>query len=218
MLFLSLRKNKCFDTANVTGQLKVKTKKKWPRKESEWLEQPCRHHWYSPCAPSTMSDAGFFIYSMFSKPLSRHLHCRIRVQPHTIAPSRMRTISVSWCQLCRNLGAVILFAVSCQPVIILLTEIYPWSSSCCTLLERVFIGNCSASGHQSTGGVVTRPFASLTWSRRVFFINSATLAFIVMLADIVTITTHTIIASLAITYWIVFFLQILWLLPLPLCL
>ena len=124
-----------------------------------------------------MSDTGFlFILA------NRYLQPATRVQPHTIAPSRMRTMPASWCQLCRNLGAEILFAVSCQPVITLLIEIYPWSSSCCTLLGRVCYWECPSCIRTSVRrGVVVRPFASLTWSRRVFFINSSTVCFRVLL-------------------------------------
>ena len=93
----------------------------------EWLRNLCHHYWYSPCANivSTMSDAKPCLWP--------------RVQPHTTAPSWMRTTTESWCQprkspCCRK----ILSAVSCQPVIRpVLKEIYPWSISCCAHCQRV---------------------------------------------------------------------------------
>ena len=76
-----------------------------------WLRNLYLHYWYSPCANivSTMSDTGpyLFLANRYAYP---------RVQPHTTAPSRMRTTPASWCQPRRYPAAEILSAVSCQPV------------------------------------------------------------------------------------------------------
>ncbi len=131
--------------SNVTGQLKVKQKEKLTAERTWMIRASLSPSLIFAMCKYCKHNVWYWIFIYFSKPLplqtatatNRYLQPATRVQPHTIAPSRMRTIPASWCQLCRNLGAEILFAVSCQPVITLLIEIYPWSSSCCTLLGRV---------------------------------------------------------------------------------
>ena len=156
---------------NVTEQLKVKQKENLTT-ERAWMIRTslspllifamckyCKHNvWYWT-----------FIY--FSKPLHRIPSHRVRREPH----------QASWCQPRIYPAAEILSAVSCQPVttalhwkkyirghhpvVLSLSALVNWSAISCirTSVRR---------------GVVARPFASLTWSRRVFFINSATVRFL----------------------------------------